>query len=61
MAPQPTPLSGACRGSRVEGRLVNAPIYQLLTIQAARGGLEGTVGVTEFVSYALTMDLLEPS
>jgi hypothetical protein len=43
----------------VEGRLVNAPIYQLLTIQAARGGLEGTVGVTEFVSYALTMDLLE--
>jgi hypothetical protein len=43
----------------IGGRLVNAPIYQLLTVQAAHGALEGTVGITEFVSYALTMDLLE--
>ena len=67
MAPDPEldePAAGAAvrrlaEAVAVGGRLVNAPIYQLLAIRADRGALEGTVGVTEFVSYALTMDLLE--
>jgi hypothetical protein len=40
-------------------RLVNAPIYDLTSIQAARGVLGATVTVAEFADYALTMDLLE--
>ncbi len=40
-------------------RLVNAPIYDLTSIQAARGVLSATVTVAEFAGYALTMDLLE--
>jgi hypothetical protein len=40
-------------------RLVNAPIYDLLSIEASRGLLSAAVTITEFVDYALTMDLLE--
>jgi hypothetical protein len=40
-------------------RLVNAPIYDLTSIQAAQGVLSATVTVAEFAAYALTMDLLE--
>ena len=40
-------------------RLVNAPIYDLLSIEASRGVLSATVAIAEFVDYALTMDLLE--
>ena len=40
-------------------RLVNAPIYDLTSINAARGVLSATVTVAEFADYALTMDLLE--
>jgi hypothetical protein len=40
-------------------RLVNTPIYRLLGIDVARGQLIGTVGLSSFAEYALTMDLLE--
>jgi hypothetical protein len=40
-------------------RLVNKPLYQLRTINIARGRIGGTVSLTDFMSYALTMDLLE--
>jgi hypothetical protein len=40
-------------------RLVNAPIYHMTSIQAARGVLSATMAVAEFADYALTMDLLE--
>lgn len=40
-------------------RLTNVPLYRLLTIDANRGAVVGTVGLTPFVEYALTMDLLE--
>ncbi len=40
-------------------RLVDTPLYRLLTIDAKKGQIVGEVGVTPFVRYALTMDLLE--
>lgn len=40
-------------------RMVDMPLYQLLDIDVHRGMLGGSVGVTRFVHYALTMDLLE--
>jgi hypothetical protein len=40
-------------------RLVDTPLYQLLTIEARKGQIVGEVGVTPFVHYALTMNLLE--
>jgi len=40
-------------------RLVDMPLYRLLDIDVGRGRIGGSVGVTQFVRYALTMDLLE--
>ena len=40
-------------------RLVDMPLYRLLDIDLGRGAIAGSVAVTQFVRYALTMDLLE--
>lgn len=40
-------------------RMIDMPIYQLRSVDIHRGALGGTVGVTRFVHYALTLDLLE--
>ncbi|MFI6587513.1 hypothetical protein [Embleya sp. NPDC050493] len=40
-------------------RLVNAPIYRLLSSRIQPGFFEADFALTEFVEYALTMDLLE--
>ncbi|MFD2399280.1 transcriptional regulator [Prauserella oleivorans] len=40
-------------------RLVDADLYRLVEIDVAPGKLAGTFGLTSFVHYALTMDLLE--
>ena len=39
--------------------LVNHPLYRLTDVSLGAAGLRGTVAVTSFVDYALTMDLLE--
>jgi hypothetical protein len=40
-------------------RLVDMPLYRLLDINISQGVITGTMGVTQFARYALTMDLLE--
>jgi len=40
-------------------RLVDMPLYRLLDIEVTKGSIAGLLGVTQFVRYALTMDLLE--
>lgn len=40
-------------------RLVNGPIYRLLDTDIRKRQLGGAFGITHFVHYALTMDLLE--
>lgn len=40
-------------------RMVNAPLYRLLSTGISAEGLAGSVGLTRFVDYALTLDLLE--
>ncbi|MGH3800413.1 MAG: transcriptional regulator, partial [Pseudonocardiaceae bacterium] len=40
-------------------RLVDTPLYQLLSIDVKKGQITGGVGIAPFVGYALTMDLLE--
>ena len=40
-------------------RLVNAPIYRLKEISVSLGHIAGTVGISHFIDYALTLDLLE--
>lgn len=40
-------------------KLVDMPLYRLLDVDVSRGSLRGSVGVTRFVEYAVTMDLLE--
>ncbi|PRX45350.1 hypothetical protein B0I33_10911 [Prauserella shujinwangii] len=40
-------------------RLVDAALYRLVDIDIGRGHLAGAFGITSFVQYALTMDLLE--
>jgi len=40
-------------------RLVDMPLYRLLDLDVAWGRIGGSVGVTQFVRYALTTDLLE--
>jgi hypothetical protein len=40
-------------------RLVDMPLYRLLDVDVSKGEITGSVGVTRFVRYALTMDLLE--
>jgi hypothetical protein len=43
----------------VNTRFVNSPIYELTDIAISKGSIGGAASVTEFVDYALTMDLLE--
>jgi hypothetical protein len=40
-------------------RLTNMPLYRLRDSNIKEGHIDGTVGITSFVEYALTMDLLE--
>ncbi|WP_344683514.1 transcriptional regulator [Saccharopolyspora taberi] len=40
-------------------RLVDMPLYRLLGIEPSQGSIGGAVGVSRFVEYAVTMDLLE--
>jgi hypothetical protein len=40
-------------------RLVDMPLYRLLDVEVGNGVIRGLVGVTQFVRYALTLDLLE--
>jgi hypothetical protein len=40
-------------------RLTNMPLYRLLDTNVKEGHIDGAVGITSFVEYALTMDLLE--
>jgi hypothetical protein len=40
-------------------RLTDMPLYRLLDIDVSQGQIAGSLGVTQFVRYALTMDLLE--
>lgn len=40
-------------------RLVNAPLYRLTSVDVGPGRVTGSMAMTRFVDYALTMDLLE--
>jgi hypothetical protein len=40
-------------------RLIDMPLYRLLEIKVSKGMIAGSVGITRFVEYAVTMDLLE--
>ncbi|MFI9387603.1 hypothetical protein [Kutzneria sp. NPDC052558] len=40
-------------------RLIDTPLYRLLGIDVRKGQIAGSVGTTNFVGYAVTMDLLE--
>jgi hypothetical protein len=40
-------------------RLVDMPLFRLLDVHVGRGAIAGSLAVTHFVRYALTMDLLE--
>ncbi|WP_033442279.1 hypothetical protein [Saccharothrix sp. NRRL B-16314] len=40
-------------------RMVNMPLYRLLDVSIGKHALEGSIGVTNFVGYVVTMDLLE--
>jgi hypothetical protein len=60
-----TEVAGDTAASRMadtlatDTRLVNKPLYRLDHIDLAPGRLTGSVSMTNFTSYALTMDLLE--
>ncbi len=40
-------------------RLIDTPLYRLFDIDVRKGEIAGSVGITNFVGYAVTMDLLE--
>jgi hypothetical protein len=40
-------------------RFVDMPLYRLTGITAGKGEISGSLGMTQFASYALTLDLLE--
>ena len=40
-------------------RFVDMPLYRLTGISVRKGELGGSLGITPFASYALTLDLLE--
>jgi len=40
-------------------RFVDMPLYRLTGINAGQGEISGSLGITQFASYALTLDLLE--
>lgn len=46
-------------GLATGSRMVDSTLYRLAEVTPARGQLQGMVALTEFVTYALTMDLLE--
>lgn len=43
----------------IEAPLVDAPLYRLLGLDVSPARIVGTVGLTTFVGYAVTLDLLE--
>src|SRR6202000_1966585 len=40
-------------------RFVDMPLYRLTGINAGESEISGSLGITQFASYALTLDLLE--
>ena len=40
-------------------RFVDMPLYRLTDISIGKGEIGGSLGITRFASYALTLDLLE--
>jgi hypothetical protein len=40
-------------------RFVDMPLYRLTDISVRKGEISGSLGITQFASYALTLDLLE--
>ena len=40
-------------------RFVDMPLYRLTGINAGKGRIAGSLGITQFASYGLTLDLLE--
>ena len=40
-------------------RFVDLPLYRLMDIRVGKGEIGGSLGITPFASYALTLDLLE--
>jgi hypothetical protein len=40
-------------------RFADMPLYRLTSIDARKGQISGSLGITQFASYALTLDLLE--
>ena len=40
-------------------RFVDMPLYRLTDISTGKGSVGGSLGITQFASYALTLDLLE--
>ena len=40
-------------------RFVDMPLYRLTGLSAGKGQIGGSLGITQFASYALTLDLLE--
>jgi hypothetical protein len=40
-------------------RFVDMPLYRLVGLSAGKGQISGSLGITQFASYALTLDLLE--
>lgn len=58
----PVPEAALERLAEVEAsgvRLTNEQIYRLLDVDIAEGSIRGSVDVTPFLEYALTLDLLE--
>jgi hypothetical protein len=43
----------------IDAPVVNAPLYRLLDLDVNSERISGTVGLTHFVGYAVTLDLLE--
>lgn len=44
---------------KLDTRFVNAPLYRLTNIEVGSAGVDATLGITSFVEYALTLDLME--
>ncbi len=40
-------------------RFADMPLYRLTAIDARKGEISGSLGITQFASYALTLDALE--
>nr|WP_231961098.1 transcriptional regulator [Amycolatopsis thermoflava] len=61
--PEPSETEAAARrlaeATALQVRLVDAPLYRLLDVEVNRGSVSGAVGLTSFMNYALSADLLE--